>query len=263
MPQWIHNRAEHLLARNPSMRKSTAFAIATQQSHSLGKTPKGYGTSEGKREAKAKYDEPKKEYKKAANPGDLDSPKLKESAVLPEFLDKPRRGERLEPGSEEHIKNRAFGRAVGGGGVLGLGFGGSLGGVGLGYLASRLHPRAAVPGAILGTGLGMGAGMAAGTAAMYPSKLKEQREMASAWNEQVKRMLEMAAASREQRSRMRKKAEAMGLLKEAASSPAAMLAATKRVGLPRAAVHPGKGIGTLAKPKGPGSGHVLPGLAAS
>ena len=32
MPKWIHTRAEHLLAKNPKMRKSTAFAVATQQS---------------------------------------------------------------------------------------------------------------------------------------------------------------------------------------------------------------------------------------
>jgi len=76
MPAWIHGRAEHILAKNPSMKKSTAFAIATQQSHKTGKTPKGYGTKAGKREAKAKYDQPKKEYVKGANPGDLETPKL-------------------------------------------------------------------------------------------------------------------------------------------------------------------------------------------
>jgi hypothetical protein len=75
MPEWIHNRAEHLLAKNPNMKKETAFAVATQQSHALGKSPKGYGTAEGKREAKAKYDTPKDD-KKTANPGQLDSPKL-------------------------------------------------------------------------------------------------------------------------------------------------------------------------------------------
>jgi hypothetical protein len=32
MPAWIHNRAEHLLAKNPKMNKSQAFAIATKQS---------------------------------------------------------------------------------------------------------------------------------------------------------------------------------------------------------------------------------------
>lgn len=76
MPQWIHSRAEHLLAKNPDMKKSTAFAIATQQSHALGKTPKSYGTAEGRYTAKAKYDTPKDD-KKMANPGGLRTPKLK------------------------------------------------------------------------------------------------------------------------------------------------------------------------------------------
>jgi hypothetical protein len=76
MPAWIHNRAEHILAKNPSMDKSQAFAIATQQSHRLGKSPKGYGTSAGKKRAKAKFDKPKKEYVKTPNPGKLESPKM-------------------------------------------------------------------------------------------------------------------------------------------------------------------------------------------
>lgn len=78
MPEWLHNRAEHLLAKNPSMNKSQAFAIATQQSHKMGKSPKGYGTKKGKKEARQKYDKPRKEYVRGANPGKLDSPKLAE-----------------------------------------------------------------------------------------------------------------------------------------------------------------------------------------
>lgn len=76
MPAWIHERAEHLLAKNPSMKKETAFAIATQQSHKLGKTPKGYGTAAGKREAKQKFNKSNKEYVKSPNPGGLETPKL-------------------------------------------------------------------------------------------------------------------------------------------------------------------------------------------
>ncbi len=79
MPQWIHNRAEHLLAKNPSMDKSTAFAIATQQSHAKGKSPKSYGTKQGRREAKAKYNQPKRKYEGKANPGKLESPKMAEA----------------------------------------------------------------------------------------------------------------------------------------------------------------------------------------
>lgn len=53
------------------MSESTSFAIATQQAHKVGKTPKGYGTAEGKREAKAKYDRPKADYKKTAEAAPL------------------------------------------------------------------------------------------------------------------------------------------------------------------------------------------------
>jgi len=75
MPEWIHNRAEHISAKNPSMPKSQAFAIATQQSHAVGKTPKGYGTAEGRHVAKAKFSTPKDD-KKMANPGQLVSAKM-------------------------------------------------------------------------------------------------------------------------------------------------------------------------------------------
>ena len=68
MPKWIHDRAEHIRRKNPGMDKSQAFAIATQQSHATGHTPKGYGTAEGKSEAKAKYDEPKSAYEQKADP---------------------------------------------------------------------------------------------------------------------------------------------------------------------------------------------------
>jgi hypothetical protein len=68
MPQWIHDRADHIRRKNPSMPKSEAFAIATQQSYAAGKAPHGYGTAEGRREAKAKYDGPKSDYKKTPDP---------------------------------------------------------------------------------------------------------------------------------------------------------------------------------------------------
>lgn len=68
MPQWIHDRAKHLRKKNPEMSESQSFAIATQQSHAAGKSPKGYGTSEGRREAKQKYDSPARAYEKQADP---------------------------------------------------------------------------------------------------------------------------------------------------------------------------------------------------
>ncbi len=58
MPQWIHSRVKHIMSKNPDMPESEAWAIATQQSHALGKTPKGYGTVEGKEKAQDKYKTP-------------------------------------------------------------------------------------------------------------------------------------------------------------------------------------------------------------
>ena len=66
MPAWIHNRAERILSKNPEMDKGEAFAIATQQAHALGKTPQGYGTAAGRREAKAKYRTPADDQKTAS-----------------------------------------------------------------------------------------------------------------------------------------------------------------------------------------------------
>jgi hypothetical protein len=70
MPQWIHDRARHIQAKNPGMAESTAFAVATQQAHATGKSPKSYGTSEGRQEAKAKYKTPSDD-KKTADPGGI------------------------------------------------------------------------------------------------------------------------------------------------------------------------------------------------
>jgi len=46
--------------------KSMAYAIATQQAHKVGKSPKGFRTPQGVHEAKVKFDRPKKEYQKTA-----------------------------------------------------------------------------------------------------------------------------------------------------------------------------------------------------
>lgn len=58
MPKWIHDRARHIQDRNPSMPSSEAFAIATQQAHALNKSPKDYGTVEGRLVAADKYRTP-------------------------------------------------------------------------------------------------------------------------------------------------------------------------------------------------------------
>lgn len=73
MPQWIHDRADHIRGKNPGMSKSQSFAIATQQAYAAGKAPKTYGTSEGRQDAKRKYDSPKSEYKKVADPSEKTS----------------------------------------------------------------------------------------------------------------------------------------------------------------------------------------------
>lgn len=59
MPAWIHDRARRIISKNPEIAESTAFAIATQQSHALGKSPKDFGTEEGRSKAKKKYQDPK------------------------------------------------------------------------------------------------------------------------------------------------------------------------------------------------------------
>ena len=68
MPAWIHNRAEHLMDKNPDMKKSTAFAIATQQAYGANKAPSNFGTAKGKKKADRKYDKPAKSYEQKADP---------------------------------------------------------------------------------------------------------------------------------------------------------------------------------------------------
>ena len=81
MPAWIHDRAKHIQAENPGMPESESWAIATQQSHATGHTPKSYGTPQGKHEAKKKYDEPKSHYELKADPDKT------KTAMLAGFVD--------------------------------------------------------------------------------------------------------------------------------------------------------------------------------
>jgi len=64
--KWIHDRAHRIMEDSPETPKNVAYAIATQQGHKVGKSPKGFRTAEGVREAKKKYELPKKEYQKTA-----------------------------------------------------------------------------------------------------------------------------------------------------------------------------------------------------
>lgn len=68
MPAWIHDRADHLRKKNPEMPEGQAWAIATQQAYAAGKAPKKFGTTEGRKDAKQKYDGPKSEYVKTPDP---------------------------------------------------------------------------------------------------------------------------------------------------------------------------------------------------
>lgn len=82
MPKWIHDRAMSLKDEmektyGPEKAEQVAFAVATQMAHRTGKSPKTFvsevtgkkerfGTPEGRREAKQKFDKPLKEYQKTA-----------------------------------------------------------------------------------------------------------------------------------------------------------------------------------------------------
>ncbi|MFH1834330.1 MAG: hypothetical protein ABH877_04835 [bacterium] len=70
--KWIHDRARRIMKQTQGQygsdaeAKSIAYATATQQAHKVGKSPKGFRTSEGVQVAKAKHDRPTKEYQKTA-----------------------------------------------------------------------------------------------------------------------------------------------------------------------------------------------------
>ena len=64
--KWIYQRAARLRAKNPDMDESTSFAVATQQAHKVGKSPKRFRTAEGVATAKAKMSGPLEEYRKTA-----------------------------------------------------------------------------------------------------------------------------------------------------------------------------------------------------
>jgi hypothetical protein len=107
MPAWIHDRAMSMKkdmekTYGPEKAKQVAFAVATQQAHKVGKSPKthvsketgkkeAFGTPEGRAEAKVKFDKPKSEYKKTAA-----------------FESHIPRGERLKGAIKETLKDKRF-----------------------------------------------------------------------------------------------------------------------------------------------------------
>ena len=67
---WIRDRAHRIMKStvdkyDPKKAKQVAYAVATQQAHSMDKSPKDFRTPAGVSEARQKYDEPS-EYKKTA-----------------------------------------------------------------------------------------------------------------------------------------------------------------------------------------------------
>jgi len=87
MPAWLHERAKHIQSKNPSMPEGEAFAIATQQSHALGKTPKSYGTVKGREVAKAKFKTPGDDVKTAGLMHALTTPIPGTPNLLPHVAD--------------------------------------------------------------------------------------------------------------------------------------------------------------------------------
>ena len=64
--RWIHDRAHRIMQDSPETPKSVAYAVATQQAHKVGKSPKGFRTPSGVATAKQKMRGPMKEYQKTA-----------------------------------------------------------------------------------------------------------------------------------------------------------------------------------------------------
>lgn len=87
MPEWIHDRVTHIKAKNPDMPEGEAWGIATNQAHALGKSPKNYGTAEGRANAKQIYKTPADDEHKANPKMEKKSAEIMVAALLDE-LDK-------------------------------------------------------------------------------------------------------------------------------------------------------------------------------
>jgi hypothetical protein len=90
------------------MEESTSFAIATQQAHKVGKSPKGFRTAEGVRTAKAKMTGPIKEYRKTAMVAAMfdELEKIKEASRIKAFTqaaerEMARAGGRMTPKAQK------------------------------------------------------------------------------------------------------------------------------------------------------------------
>lgn len=109
--KWIYDRAHKIIESGEGKTpKRVAYAVATQQAHKVGKSPKGFRTASGVQEAKAKMRRPVREYRKTAAMNYINS------TVVDGFFDEL-----------EHIEKNAIGlKALAlGGGLLAAGIGGA------------------------------------------------------------------------------------------------------------------------------------------
>lgn len=220
MPEWMHNRAEHILAKNPSMPKSEAFAIATQQMHAGGHGPKGYGTVEGRRTAKAKFSTPKDDQQRS-NPGGLESPKMKQASVgraLVLLMNKL--------GFAQGFQNSAFAGQP------------AQNGPGM-KAQSQQPPFVAPPLAVKAAGVGVGSGM---TTSQYSGPLSFGPFKQTSGIPPFQRPPLTAPVDEKTAAPMASATGAMG--------PKASLTATQRMGQPKTTGFAGPSISDVSKPKG-------------
>lgn len=147
--KWIHDRAHRIMEEGetqnkygPKQGKQIAYAIATQQAHKMGTTPKkkgGYGTRLGRAVAKAKFDQPRREYKKTAED-------LTAVQKIAEILKEASLTRTLGRGFEAMERHPALEGAIVGG------LAGGLGGGIVGEKGKKLETAAKM--GLLGTGLG-------------------------------------------------------------------------------------------------------------
>lgn len=136
--RWIHDRA-HRIMKDEDTPKNVAYAIATQQAHSVGKSPKRFRTAGGIARAKSKYDQPGG-YRKTAEDKSRDVRMLS-----PDYVERIGR-------TQQKVFPHVLGGFVGG---IGAAMGGAAGNLARRGGASKL-PIAA--GALLGAGAGYGLG---------------------------------------------------------------------------------------------------------
>ena len=151
--RWIHDRAHRIMRKSTrGTDKGIAYAVATQQAHSVDKSPKSFRTPPGVRTAKRKYPHPK-EYRKTAAAqrtylGDFVSGMNPVGAtVLEHGLEDVKRGASKEEQNKRRMAATAGG-LLGGALLVPLLAGGVAGGV-RGMMRAP-HVRSALRGAVHG-----------------------------------------------------------------------------------------------------------------